>query len=118
MIDISDINLSAASDAAIMVSLGAFIRHHRLKQNKSQFQLASEAGIARSTLSLCEKGENTSLLVFIQLLRALKLLQLFNEFRVSQEVSPLLLAKLEQSKRKRVKGKGDTRKRTSAKPEW
>ncbi len=118
MTDISNINWIAASDSSILESLGAFIRHHRIQQNKTQDQLAREAGIVRSTLSLCEKGENTSLLVFIQLLRALKLLHLFNEFQVRQEISPLLLAKLEQSKRLRVKGKGDAKKRISPKSEW
>ena len=46
MTDISDINWTAASDASIMESLGAFIRHNRLQQNKTQDQLAREAGIA------------------------------------------------------------------------
>lgn len=118
MTDISNINRIAASDASIMESLGAFIRYNRLQQNKTQAMLAREAGIARSTLSLCEKGENISLLVFIQLLRSLRLLHLLNEFQVRQQVSPLLLAKLEQSKRKRVKGKRDSGKNTSSKPEW
>jgi len=76
--------------------LGAFVRHHRVQQNKSQSQLAKEAGIVRSTLSLFERGENTGLLIFIQLLRALKLLQLLQEFEIRQALSPLQMAKLEQ----------------------
>lgn len=115
---ISDINWTAASDASIMESLGAFIRYNRLQQNKTQDQLAREAGIARSTLSLCEKGENTSVLVFIQILRALKLLHLFNAFHVRQQISPLQLAKLEQSKRIRGSGKGKGKKRSSQKSDW
>lgn len=97
------IKIQAASDTALIKTLGVFIKHHRVQQNKSQSQLAAEAGIARSTLSLFENGENTSLLVFIQLLRALRLLDLLQQFEVRQELSPLQLAKMEQSKRIRAR---------------
>jgi transcriptional regulator with XRE-family HTH domain len=103
MTDISDKNWMAASDTALLETIGSFIKHHRIQQNKTQIQLAEEAGIARSTLSLFENGENTSLLVFVQLLRALKLLYLLKEFQVKQQLSPLQLAKLEQSKRNRAR---------------
>ena len=103
MTELSDKNILAASDVALMETLGAFIRHHRLEQNKTQGQLATEAGIARSTLSLFEKGQNTSLLVFISLLRALKLLNLLQGFQVRAQISPLQLARLEQGKRSRAR---------------
>jgi len=103
MTDISYTNWTAASDTALMERLGAFIKHHRLQQNKTQEQLAKEAGIVRSTLSLFERGENISLLVFIQLLRALKLLPLLQEFQIRQQISPLQLARMEQSKKSRVR---------------
>ena len=113
MTDISDTNWIAYSDKAIMEKIGDFMKQERLKQNKSQQRLAKEAGIARSTLALIEKGENTQLLIFIQLLRALNLLYLLQEFKVSQQISPLLLAKMEHSKRHRAtpeKNKETTRK--------
>jgi transcriptional regulator with XRE-family HTH domain len=93
--------------------LGSFIRQSRIRQNKTQDQLAREAGIARSTLSLFEKGENASLMVFIQLLRALSLLDLLKEFEIREQLSPLQLARLEHSKRQRVK----TRSKKSINPE-
>lgn len=102
MTEISYINIQAASDTALIRTLGAFVKHHRVQQNKSQAQLAKEAGIVRSTLSLFENGENTSLLVFIQLLRALKLLNMLQQFEIVHELSPLQLAELEQSKRTRA----------------
>lgn len=101
-----------------MEKMGAFVRHHRLLQNKTQEQLAREAGIVRSTLSLFERGENTSLLVFIQLLRSLKLLNLLREFQVRQQVSPLQLAKLEQSKRLRARQKVSVKKRSNPESNW
>jgi transcriptional regulator with XRE-family HTH domain len=103
MNDISYTNWTAASDTAILERLGAFIKHNRLLQNKTQEQLAREAGIVRSTLSLFERGENISLLVFIQLLRALKLIPLLQQFQIRQQISPLQLAKMEQAKKKRVR---------------
>jgi predicted transcriptional regulator len=118
MNEISYKTIYALSDAALMVTLGAFIRHHRLQQNKTQGRLAVEAGIVRSTLSLFERGENTSLLVFVQLLRALKLLHLLQEFQVKQQVSPLQLAKLEQSRRKRARSSNSDKVKPAGKPTW
>jgi len=118
MTDLSYTNWTATSDTAIMEKMGAFVRHHRLLQNKTQEQLAREAGIVRSTLSLFERGENTSLLVFIQLLRSLKLLNLLREFQVRQQVSPLQLAKLEQSKRLRARQKVSVKKRSNPESNW
>jgi transcriptional regulator with XRE-family HTH domain len=113
MTDISYTNWTATSDTAIMEKLGAFIKHHRLLQNKTQEQLAKEAGIVRSTLSLFERGENTSLIVFIQLLRSLKLLNLLQEFQVKQQISPLQLAKMEKSKRTRARQKVIVKKKSN-----
>jgi transcriptional regulator with XRE-family HTH domain len=118
MTDNSYINLNASSDTALMKELGVFIKHHRLRQNKTQDQLAKEAGIVRSTLSLCERGENISLLVFIQLLRALKLLHLLQEFHVKYQVSPLQLAKLEHSERLRAKRKSTGSKKPLPQTDW
>ena len=116
MNDISDNNWIAASDSALMETIGSFIKHHRLQQNKTQDQLAKDAGIARSTLSLFEKGKNTSMLVFIQLLRTLKLLNLLQEFRVKQQISPIQLAKLERSKR--IRARRTDEKKSTSKSDW
>ena len=103
MTDMSYTDWNASSDKAINSLLGSFVRQSRIRQNKTQEQLAIEAGIARSTLSLFEKGENSSLLVFIRLLRALSLLHLLDEFRIREQLSPLQLAKIQHKQRKRVK---------------
>jgi transcriptional regulator with XRE-family HTH domain len=98
--------------------LGNFVRHHRVLQNKSQSQLAKEAGIVRSTLSLFERGENTSLIVFIQILRALKLLHLLQEFEIREELSPLQLAKIEKSKRIRAGKRNPEGENPEPKSDW
>ncbi|MEI6697009.1 MAG: helix-turn-helix transcriptional regulator [Bacteroidota bacterium] len=116
MSEFSDNNWIAASDTALMGVIGSFIKHHRILQNKTQTQLAKEAGIARSTLSLFERGENTSMIVFIQLLRTLNLLYLLQAFQVKQQISPLQLAKLEKSVRRRVRKKEENN--SQPKSEW
>lgn len=116
MTDSSDTTWTSTSDAALIKALGSFIKFHRLQQNKTQVQLSREAGIARSTLCLFEKGENTSLLVFIQLLRALKQLQQLQAFQVTRRISPIQLAKLEKSERQRARNNSD--KESKPKSDW
>jgi transcriptional regulator with XRE-family HTH domain len=118
MTEISYKHIQSASDTALIGTLGAFIKHHRIQQNKSQAQLAKEAGIVRSTLSLFENGENTSLLVFVQLLRALKLLNMLKQFEIKKELSPLELAKLEQSEKKRARRKKTDSVKPGPKSDW
>lgn len=102
MMDISNIKAALMSDAALLEQLGEFIRHHRLQQNKSQEQLALEAGINRSTLVEFEQGGRSNTLTFIQLLRALDQLHVLEALHIVKKPSPLQLAKLEQASRKRA----------------
>ena len=114
MTDINNINTSAMSDNAIVETISAFIKHHRLEQNKTQTQLATEAGINRSTLVEFEKGQRANMITFIQLLRALNLLHVVKQFEIKQQLSPIQLAELDQSKRKRAsKTKTPTKKTKS-----
>ena len=92
-------------DNALIEQIGAFIKHHRMEQNKTQDMLANEAGISRSTLSLMERGETVTLATLIQVLRVLDLLQIMDSFNIEESVSPLAMAKLAKAKRKRASGK-------------
>lgn len=96
------VNIYNLSDTAIVELMGTFIRHHRLEQNKTQSQLAWEAGINRSTLVEFEKGKTSNLMTFIQLLRALNQLHVFKQFEVHLRLSPIQMAELEQKQRKRA----------------
>jgi len=102
MTDNTNISMNSMSDNAIVETISNFIKHHRLEQNKTQSQLATEAGINRSTLVEFEKGNRANMITFIQLLRALNLLHVINQFEIQQQLSPIQLAELEQSKRKRA----------------
>jgi len=104
MADKSFTDWLAMSDRALAEHIGAFIRHHRLQMNKTQQKLAAEAGISRSTLSLLERGETVTLSTLIQVLRILDQLQIMAAFDVHESISPILLHKLEKSKRKRARG--------------
>ncbi len=98
----------ALSDPAILEQLGEFVKQTRLQQNKTQQQVAIAAGINRSTMVQIEKGAGGTLLSFIQVLRALEQLQIFEHFEIKQQFSPLQLAKLEQNKRQRASTKKDS----------
>lgn len=102
MTDNANISINSMSDNAIVETISNFIKYHRLEQNKTQSQLATEAGINRSTLVEFEKGNRANMITFIQLLRALNLLHVIKQFEIQQQLSPIQLAELEQSKRKRA----------------
>jgi transcriptional regulator with XRE-family HTH domain len=102
----SKINWQTMSDTAIVVHISSYIKHLRLEQNKSQAELAIEAGISRITLSQFELGKKMiTLVTLIQLLRALGNMQVFDVFQIKTQISPLKLAQIEQDKRKRASGK-------------
>lgn len=104
MSDISVTIWPSMSDDAIMKHIGSFVRHHRVEQHRTQDDLASAAGISRSTLSLLERGETVTLATLIQVLRVLDQLHTMDAFQVREYVSPLALARQQKAKRKRVRG--------------
>jgi putative transcriptional regulator len=99
-----NIDWFAMSDLAIMEHLGNFIKETRLQQSKTQDQVAHDAGINRSTMSQIENGAGGNMLTYIQILRVLNQLHLFDSFQVRPLISPLQLARMEQRKRERAAG--------------
>jgi transcriptional regulator with XRE-family HTH domain len=110
MNDISYINWPSMSDQALAEHIGAFVKHHRMEQNKTQEALAFAAGISRSTLGLLEKGETVTLATLIQVLRVLDQLNIMQVFTIDNSVSPLVLAKMQKEKRQRASGKENSKK--------
>jgi len=103
------------SDASLSLTIGEFIKHHRLEQNLTQGKVAGDAGISRSTLSLMEGGEPVALSSLLRVLRVLDLLSIMDGFRVFFESSPIELAERELHKRKRASG---SEMKTDSKKEW
>lgn len=99
----TNMNWVSMTDGAIIEAIGAFIRHHRLEQNKTQAQLAMEAGINRYTINKIEGGGPVTLTVLIQILRVLNLLHVLDAFEVKEQFSPIAYAKLKEKKRKRAR---------------
>jgi transcriptional regulator with XRE-family HTH domain len=93
------------TDIAIIEHIGRFIKHTRLGKNKTQAQLAKEAGLNRWTISQIENGESVTLSSLIQLLRALDVLYVLNNFEFNQDISPLAYAKLKKEQRERASSK-------------
>lgn len=101
--DITSTNWVSMNEKSIVVEIGAFLKHHRLSQNRTQIEVAKDAGVNRSTISQIEKGEAISLISLIQILRTLDLLHVFNSFKIETQISPIALAKLEKKKRQRAR---------------
>ena len=93
------------SDFAILEIIGEFIKETRLTKNQTQQQLATASGIDRFTIARIENGKGGTLKSFIQIMRSLEQLHLFQNFQIQHQISPLVLAKLEQNKRHRARNK-------------
>lgn len=102
-------NWQSVSDKSLLETIGRFIQHHRLNQNRSQNEVAAAAGISRSTLSLLERGEKVRMDSFLQVVRVLDLLHIMDVFKVQDQISPIAYAKLKKKQRKQASPKkGDT----------
>jgi transcriptional regulator with XRE-family HTH domain len=117
MTDKSFNDWASMNDKALAEHIGAFVRHHRMEQNKTQDELASAAGISRSTLSLLERGETVTVTSLIQVLRVLDQLQVLSAFEVKETLSPLALAKLQKEKRQRAR-RTSKKKENREKTDW
>ena len=68
-----NIDYSVANSSQIAEALGGQLAEIRLSQNRTQAQIAEEAGISRATLVRLEHGHGVSLDSFIRVIMALKL---------------------------------------------
>lgn len=99
-------NMDFVSDKMYLERIGNFIKLQRQNQHKSQDQLAKDAGVSRSTLSLLERGENVRIDSLIQVLRMLNSLHILDQFNVQEQISPIEYAKLKKKQTKlRVRNK-------------
>jgi DNA-binding XRE family transcriptional regulator len=95
-------DITANTDQALLITIGNFVKEMRINQNKTQQNLADTCGINRSTYIQIESGKGSSMLHFVQVLRALNLLELLKNFEAQTQISPIALAKIQQKKRQRA----------------
>ena len=113
--DNTNIEWAAMSDKAIIAAIGEYLKQQRLIKNKTQAQIAVDAGINRWTLSNIENGKAVTLASLVQILRALDLLSTLDIFKIEKQISPMELAKAEKQKRQRVRNVNSDNK---VKSEW
>jgi len=64
---------TSATDESVVQGLGHALGAERLRQNRSQREVAQEAGVSRATLQRLEGGESVQLTSLVGVLRALGL---------------------------------------------
>ncbi len=95
-------NTTAITNQAWLTQIGNFVKEMRITQNKTQQYIADACGINRTTYTQIENGKGSSMLHFIQVLRALDALYLLSNFEVQTQISPIALAKMQIRKRQRA----------------
>ena len=97
------------SNKELVIRIASSIKKYRLTLNLSQRELAEITGMDRSSIASFENGRPANLLSFLQILRGLNKLDVFNSL-LQQEtiISPVLLAKLKGKERKHASPKKQT----------
>ncbi len=94
-------------DEAILAELGARLADERLRRNRTQAELAEEAGVSRSTVRRLEAGESTQLGNLVRMLRVLGLARNLDALLPTAVVSPLeRLAREGKPRRQRASTRG------------
>lgn len=91
------------SNPAILLKIGNRIRDTRIRQDKTQAELAVASGVTPLTVANIEKGKSVSSLILISVLRELGLLENLENLVPEAKISPLQLKKIQGKKRSRVR---------------
>ena len=114
-----DLQLLAKSDLEIVMIICQALKQVRINKNISQQEIAERSGLDRTTISRMESGKSVSLLTFVQILRALDMLEVIHVFKAYQIESPIKRLKEEEKKRKRAgKSKKTLKKQSKEDVEW
>lgn len=93
---------NSMSNSAVVQEAGKRIKELRLRKNLSQKQLAEQAGVSVFTIAQIEKGKSVSFVLFIAVIRVLRLLDNMELLLPKPEVSPIELLKLQTKKPRRA----------------
>jgi len=97
-------NLNSLSDEDVLLELTQRVKKRRLNLNITQEELSKRAGVHVQTIKNFESGKATTLLTFIQILRAFGELDALSLFLPDPGVSPISLLKLKGKERERASG--------------
>lgn len=92
------------TDDAALQELGRRLARHRLGRNLTQQGLANEAGVGRKAVLRLEGGDPVQLLTFVRVLRALGLLDAFDQLIPVAQPSPIELLEMQGRGRQRASG--------------
>lgn len=93
------------TDELILAELGRRIARSRLERNVGQEELATEAGVSKSTVERLEAGKAVRTPSLIRILRALDLLSRFDQVVPEDLPSPIERLKTQGKRRQRASGK-------------
>lgn len=110
--------LQGMSDQELLRRIGAFVKQRRVAAGKTQADVAEEANLSRSSVSLLERGEVVTLTTMLQVLRVIGALDVLDAFLEEPAPSPLALLREAKKKRQRVRDADDTKNDELLKPEW
>ncbi len=93
------------TDDAVLAEFGRRLERHRIQRNRTQAEMAEQAGIGRATLQRLERGTSVQMTSMIKLLRALGLLPALDAAIPESIDLPIAQLEREQSRRrKRARG--------------
>jgi len=92
------------TDDAILKALGERLAARRLALNRTQVDVAREAGVSLRTLVRLEAGESTQLTNLIRILRVLDLLKGLDLMLPAESPGPLELLRHRRRRRRRASG--------------
>ena len=99
--------IASKTDDEILRELGSRLRTFRLQMNLTQAELATRAGVSRTTVRDAELGKDSQLSTLVKLLRALGRLGDLDALLPAPSVSPIQLVKRQRKPRQRARKPGD-----------
>lgn len=114
----SYMDLYIQTNDAIMRQIGSKLKELRIERNMKQTELADASGVSVFTISSVENGKATSLLIIIQLLRALEHLDYLERFFQEEAISPIAYAKLLKNNKRKVRVKSSSADKNKDESEW
>lgn len=93
-------NFQTMSDRSVAEEIGTRIQRRRLALNITQIELSRKAGVARKVIQNIETGANSSIKGLLHVMRALGVIDAFDQILPDLGPSPLELMRLKGRQRK------------------